>query len=758
MKRSDLLQELKPFFLRWLVQAVGGGLASAALHRILLFDGGGGAVTDYAPTSAGLEVAISAAGSGDVIWLPAATIGGDHTIPAGVCVWGRGHSILSGQITLSAGAQLNAVGVIRSGDQAEALVGIVGPESGYADVDHCWLEITNATGPAYALQVGAGEVYARNTPIRAAGGEASYAVYGQCDNCYLYSCEPVEAQTAGVDSLPWGGGGGWPSELYVATTTLGVYHTTNFSDPSTQPTWATVNDGLPATDCRQFALDPFDNAGRQYVLLETNRTLYTRTGGNWTAILTPAQAVALTVQDTAGTLKYFFADPTVEGRLWVAYEGSYPGTESGSPVTYGTIYALYSDDHGATWAASTLIAEGWTSERTAREIVAAGDNVWVTWNSGAGAHVACSANKGTSWADLAVTMAQMLLGLNPLDPTHAYYAVNVNDGYLHRVDTAGGDVTLVDNVHAATDMWFSATDADHQRAMWSARIYVTTDGWTTENTPSEGSPKPVYFAPWAGEDEDQILVGLEISLDPTGNRHAIGALYGEDDTTATGIAGANVSTSPYTGSIPETCGGVAWGGVQAVNSGASAAPHVHACIIPNAEGRAAAIPEWGDRSAWDVADYGDRHASDWAAGDSHHAAVTLAAGSPGTLTGQELDLTGLGDATVEAAAGAALVAGDYVQLYNDAGLKARPADASLNRPADGYVLANVDSAATATVYLSGINTGLAGRTVGALLYLSTAGDVAETAPTTSGYIVQELGRALSATSAAFARQHTVQLA
>lgn len=67
---------------------------------VLLFDSGGAPVAEYAATSAGLVAALAAATSGDVIYLPAGTISGDHTIPEHISVWGYGwNSILSGTIT-----------------------------------------------------------------------------------------------------------------------------------------------------------------------------------------------------------------------------------------------------------------------------------------------------------------------------------------------------------------------------------------------------------------------------------------------------------------------------------------------------------------------------------------------------------------------------------------------------------------------------------------------------------------------------------
>lgn len=97
----------------------------------------------------------------------------------------------------------------------------------------------------------------------------------------------------------------------------------------------------------------------------------------------------------------------------------------------------------------------------------------------------------------------------------------------------------------------------------------------------------------------------------------------------------------------------------------------------------------------------------------------------------------------------ALAAGDFVNIYNNAGTpNARKADASNGRQAHGFVLAAVSAAANASVYFDSRNTGVTGKTPGAVQYLSgsSAGQTTETAPTTAGQIVQRLGNAITATS------------
>jgi hypothetical protein len=109
--------------------------------------------------------------------------------------------------------------------------------------------------------------------------------------------------------------------------------------------------------------------------------------------------------------------------------------------------------------------------------------------------------------------------------------------------------------------------------------------------------------------------------------------------------------------------------------------------------------------------------------------------------------SGIGAATQTALATEALVAGDFVNIVNNAGTpNVRKADSSNNRPAHGFVLAAVANAANATVYLGGMNNARSGLTPGALYFLSTSGSVSTTAPTTVGHIIQEIGVASNATT------------
>lgn len=105
-----------------------------------------------------------------------------------------------------------------------------------------------------------------------------------------------------------------------------------------------------------------------------------------------------------------------------------------------------------------------------------------------------------------------------------------------------------------------------------------------------------------------------------------------------------------------------------------------------------------------------------------------------------------------------LAAGDFVNLWNNGGvLSVRKADATAaGKEADGFVLSAVTSPTSAAVYLEGINTSVAGLTIGSFYFLSAAspGLPTTTAPSASGNVVQALGKANSATTLSFAKDNT----
>lgn len=107
----------------------------------------------------------------------------------------------------------------------------------------------------------------------------------------------------------------------------------------------------------------------------------------------------------------------------------------------------------------------------------------------------------------------------------------------------------------------------------------------------------------------------------------------------------------------------------------------------------------------------------------------------------------------------ALAAGDWVNIHNSTGAKARKADATVaGKHAHGFVLAAFGSAVAATVYFEGTNTAVTGQTPGDVFLSTTAGLGAAAAPTGSGNVVQRVGVATSATTVNFERTQPIVLA
>lgn len=113
--------------------------------------------------------------------------------------------------------------------------------------------------------------------------------------------------------------------------------------------------------------------------------------------------------------------------------------------------------------------------------------------------------------------------------------------------------------------------------------------------------------------------------------------------------------------------------------------------------------------------------------------------------------SGVGPENEQIIASESLAAGDFVNVYNNAGVaNYRKADTSasggLAKRAHGYVMAAVASGGTALVFIDGNNNQVTGLTAGEVfLSDSTPGRPTNTPPAGTGKIVQLLGVAVSAT-------------
>ncbi len=123
---------------------------------------------------------------------------------------------------------------------------------------------------------------------------------------------------------------------------------------------------------------------------------------------------------------------------------------------------------------------------------------------------------------------------------------------------------------------------------------------------------------------------------------------------------------------------------------------------------------------------------------------------------------GVGPDTVSLETSEIISAGDFVNIFDDAGTtKVRKADAGTNKAADGFMLAATQSAETGLVYLGRFNNQLGDLTGGTKYYLSdtTPGAVTNTPPTNgTGKISQFLGRATNHTTLIVEINRPIELA
>lgn len=120
---------------------------------------------------------------------------------------------------------------------------------------------------------------------------------------------------------------------------------------------------------------------------------------------------------------------------------------------------------------------------------------------------------------------------------------------------------------------------------------------------------------------------------------------------------------------------------------------------------------------------------------------------------------GIGADTALITTSEALASGDWVNVWNSTGAKARKADATVaGKHAMGFVLVGAASGAAATVYFEGTNTAVTGQTPGDVFLQITAGLGGPTPPASVGNVVQAIGFATSATSVNFNAARPITLA
>lgn len=431
----------------------------------------------------------------------------------------------------------------------------------------------------------------------------------------------------------------WPNKVYVATKAKGVYYTANFGAPTdAQPTWAAVNTGLASLAIENMQCDPDNPEYRQYVCAAG--VVYRREGGgDWTAILSTAEARVLTGHDE-GAPVWVCCDPATPGKVWVLH------TVSGISG-YFNQYAIASLDNGTTWPICYGIHG--INAYAAGSISAYGDYIYVFTNSALQQRVYYSTNGGASWAAILFGGSTIdgRVWIHPYAPQLAFAYGFESGGKVFLIDSAAGTATEIltatggwASAYPSGAMWFDPDDADHMRYAGTNVLYITQDGWDTYTTNSDVTGALGIFAPSVDPgDTDKMILGQGT----VAGIQQVVAMDGEGAAAVVGRSGTNWNTAPYTDAIPSDSGGVADDGVwaiqEAITEGPTAPPgstitppdtgtpitlggdaYVQAVTMPDYTGDERGEPLPGDRGAWDVETqaHGELHASDIAHGVSRY--------------------------------------------------------------------------------------------------------------------------------------------
>jgi len=357
----------------------------------------------------------------------------------------------------------------------------------------------------------------------------------------------------------------WPTIVYVGTRLGGIYHTTDFNaESATQPTWvldSAIAGGGTLTTIRQLGADPLAPGDWQYCIDTTSRTLYRHTelGGDWTPILTNAQAQAAILAGGGPDLPCridIFATEKTTGTLFVI-----------AIITDGVYgdyaWRLTSTDHGSTWSDPLEMHDEGTGE--VESFIVQGNYIWYSRVG----RIIAGLYSGATWTwryrsyeMLCVDYTFPELAWSRGDRGDRLYSHQWEMGSL--IDTPYFDTNP--SIRSADAMWFDPANMEHQYMLWydsgtgAGLLYETPDAWITWSLVVEHGPiTPGDFWgmwPYAAY-PTHVLIGRRknTSLGSV-NPHTLHIMNGLSDTTPIGRAGISPGVSPYTGSIPQSSQGL----------------------------------------------------------------------------------------------------------------------------------------------------------------------------------------------------------
>lgn len=191
---TTLAKRLRPFLLAAVASST--QTVAQAWGGIMYIPINGGTVEYFPVTQQGLTDAVAAALAGGVaymIWIPTATLGGDHTVPASGGLVSMGNrTILTGKITGGGNnSYLRGMTVSRTASDGNDLIGVQAPTSGTMVLNECTILTTQSgAGNSYAVQGAAGNIDAWNSDLdgQASGGGNGHAVKAGAGIVTLYHC------------------------------------------------------------------------------------------------------------------------------------------------------------------------------------------------------------------------------------------------------------------------------------------------------------------------------------------------------------------------------------------------------------------------------------------------------------------------------------------------------------------------------------------------------------------------------------------
>ncbi|MGC9397118.1 MAG: hypothetical protein ACP5J4_19920 [Anaerolineae bacterium] len=364
----------------------------------------------------------------------------------------------------------------------------------------------------------------------------------------------------------------WPVYVWVGTLNLGVYYSGDFTDPdsSDQPTWAADNSGLPDMSLSRYTLmrfagDPDDQREQMCIVHDTGvspetRTIYTRSlAGTWSAALT--ETAAATLIGTGYTVRLRDCVYDAEGgSLWAVY--------GRGDTNFGPMWLLQSTNNGGAWSLvsttaftyyfynGTLYVRG--SEVAIGAGFSSGGQQKIRYSSDGGSTFALSDNRlgSSSWQSCPYITPSGKLYINGSEDEAV-----ANGPDLIEVDKSTLTFSAVLGSYdlgpeSPDALWENPSNTLHGRILKNSQLWVTLDGWTTLEDTSPAVYTPALsrlFVPVPGAPGVIFLA----QTSPTETYpHLLYIIDGEAGALLP-RAGDDPGTSPYTNSIPRTCGGLA---------------------------------------------------------------------------------------------------------------------------------------------------------------------------------------------------------